>query len=614
MKFVAMVIALVCSYGLFGSSLSAQDGAALFSKHCAGCHEAAGESRAPGRAALKQLSQDRILTVLETGVMFRQGLERTPAERRAIAAFLSDNSAAGEALNPIPRSAFCANGNSFRDPLTGPAWNGWGVTLTNSRFEPADAAGLTPQDVPRLKLKWAFAFPGDINASAQPVIAGGRLYTGSFGRKVYSLDANTGCIYWMIDTESGVRSAISIGPLGGGKFAAYFGDMQGNVYAVDAATGALLWKVKVDDHPSARITAALKYHDGRLYVPVTSTEEIAGEVATYECCKFRGSVVALDAASGKQLWKTYTIEEQARPSKKNRIGTQLYGPAGAGVWNSPTIDVKRNAVYVGTGNDYSYPASSTSDAIMAFDLKTGKINWVHQLMADDKWNSSCRPPGNPTGRGDAINCPDPDAPDADFGASTILVQLKNRREILLAPQKSGITYALDPDRKGAILWQVYVGEVRWGAASDGVNGYFPAIAVGRGGPTKTVADPKNMGSLSAVSLTDGKKIWSVAPLACPPVGVCPQARSAAVTVIPGVVFSGSIDGKLRAYSTTDGKVLWEYDTATNYQAVNGVPAKGGAMESAGQAVVGGMLYANSGYARMGAVAGNVLLAFSVDGK
>lgn len=616
MKHGALWLGSICFFiGSAGEPLRAQEGAALFSKHCAVCHEAGGESRAPGRAALRQLSPERILVVLETGVMYRQGLARTPAERRAIAAFLSDKPLGSEPLNPMPRSAFCDNSaNAFRDPLSGPVWNGWGVTLTNTRFQSAEAAGISPDDVPRLKLKWAFGLPGDINASAQPVVAGGRLFTGSWGRKVYSLDAKTGCIYWMFETESGVRSAISIGPAGGGNFSAYFGDMQSNVYAVDAASGKMLWKVKVDDFPATRITAALKLHDGRLYVPVTSTEEISGETSTYECCKFRGSLVALDAATGKLIWKTYTIPQEARPTRKNRIGTQLWGPSGAGVWNSPTLDLKRNAIYIGTGNSYSSPPANSSDAIVALDMKSGKIRWVRQFTAADMWNSSCRPPNNPTGKGDLINCPEGERPDADFGANTILVELAGGRQILVAPQKSGLVYALDPDRKGEILWQQYAGEVRWGAAADGEKVYSSAASIGRGRPTKAVTDPKTFGGISAIALASGQKLWSVSPLNCDGEGLCGSARPAAITVIPGAVFSGSVDGHLRAYSTQDGRVLWDYDTAVAYQTVNGVTAKGGSIDSAGPAVAGGMLFANSGYARMGGAPGNVLLAFSVDGK
>ncbi len=604
---------LLC-IGMAGAPLCAQEGAPLYKKYCAGCHEAGGESRAPGRDALKQLSPERILVVLESGVMYRQGLVRIPAERRAIAAFLSDKPFGSEPLNPMPQSAFCdSSGSGFRDPLAGPAWNGWGVAPTNTRFQPAETAGISPEEVPRLKLKWAFGFPGDINASAQPVVAGGRLFTGSFGRKVYSLDAKTGCIYWTFETESGVRSAISIGPSAGGGFYAYFGDMQANVYAVDAASGKQIWKAKVDDFPVARITGALKLYEGRLYVPVVSTEEISGEVSAYECCKFRGSLVALDAASGKLLWKTYTIAQPARPTRKNRVGTQLWGPSGSGVWNSPTLDLKRNAIYVGTGNAYSSPPTSTSDAIIAFDMKSGKIRWVRQFTLNDMWNSSCRPANNPTGKGDQINCPEGETPDVDFGASPILVDLKGGRQILLAPQKSGITYALDPDRKGETLWQQQVGEVRWGAAADEERLYAAAASVGMGRLSKAGIDPKTVGTVSAVDLNSGKKLWSVSPLGCDE-RPCGQSRPAAITAIPGVVFSGSVDGRLRAYSTQDGKILWDYDTAIEYKAVNGVRAKGGSIDSAGPAVVGGMLFANSGYARMGAAAGNVLLAFSVDGK
>ena len=299
--------------------LWSQDGEALYRKYCARCHEAGGESPAPSRAALREISPELILNALETGIMDRPGLERTQAERRAIAAFLSDKPFGSDPVNPMPRAAFCqAAGAPFRDPLSSPNWNGWGVTLSNSRFQPSPAAGITAEELPRLQLKWAFGFPGDISVSAQPVIVGGRVFVGSFGRKVYSLDAKTGCVYWEFQPDAGVRTAITIGKVASG-FAAYFSDLGGTAYAVDAATGKQLWKVKVETYPAVRLTGAPTLYNGRLYVPVASGEERMGGVAEYECCKFRGSLVALDAASGRQLWRTYTISEEPKPRGKNKL-------------------------------------------------------------------------------------------------------------------------------------------------------------------------------------------------------------------------------------------------------------------------------------------------------
>ena len=334
----------------------------------------------------------------------------------------------------------CAhNPDGFPQRLDGPRWNGWGVDINNRRFQPAAMAGLTPEQVPRLQLKWAFGFPGALAANAQPTIVGGLLFVGGGDRKVYALDAKSGCTRWAFATEAVVRTAISVGPISGAdQFAVFFGDVRANAYAVNATTGTLLWKTKVEDHPAARIVGAPTLHSGVLYVPVSSFEEATGSKASYQCCTFRGSVVALDSATGRQVWKTYTIPEAPRPTKQNVIGTQLYGPAGAAIWSAPTIDVQRHAVYVATGNSYANPPAETSDAILAFDLATGRMLWHRQITAKDSSVSACY-------GADQTNCPDDHGPDSDFGQSPILASLNTGQRMLVIGQKSGVVHALDPD-------------------------------------------------------------------------------------------------------------------------------------------------------------------------
>jgi polyvinyl alcohol dehydrogenase (cytochrome) len=459
-------------------------------------------------------------------------------------------------------------------------------------------------------LKWAFAFPGASSASAQPVVWGGRLYGGSYEGELYSLDAKTGCIYWSLQTEAAVRGAVSIARAKDGTLTVYFGDMAANVYAASAATGKILWKVKVDDYPLACITASPKLHDGRLYVPVSSREESQVGNPRYECCRFRGSVVALDAAAGKQLWKTYVISGEPRPTQKNRAGTQLYGPSGGAIWNSPTIDVKRNAVYVGTGNDYSTPAVTTSDSIVAFDMNSGKIRWVRQMTQSDIWNSSCRPDGDPS------TCPDADAPDYDFAASPVLVELKGGRRLLIAGQKSGLVYAFDPDHDGKTVWTQRAGKggtsggVMFGPAADSEYVY---VAVSDAKKTNGKPDPSGVGGMVAINLATGEKVWSTPNPPCEEEGPCSPSQAAAVSAIPGVVFAGSNDGHMRAYSAKDGKIIWDYDTVQEYKTVNGVKAKGGSINDGGAAIVGGLLFTNSGYSHhSGVIPGNALLAFSAE--
>jgi polyvinyl alcohol dehydrogenase (cytochrome) len=386
------------------------------------------------------------------------------------------------------------------------------------------------------------------------------------------------------------------------------------MYAVDAATGERLWTRKVDDFPLARVTGAPVLHNGRLYVGIASGEETAGATADYECCRFRGSLVALNSATGEQIWKTYTVDE-TRPTKKNRIGTQLWGPSGVPIWTSPAIDVVRNAVYVTTGNNYSDPATGNSDAFVAFDLDSGKILWSRQVLAADAWNTSCRLP-------DRINCTEADGPDFDFGSPPILVTLANGRRALVAGQKSGIVHAIDPDRKGEILWQERVGKgginggVQWGSAADQSNIYVALSDIGRipvPNSQATVPDPEAGGGMFALRLDNGQRVWHTPPARCGNRERCSPAQSAAVSAIPGAVFSGSVDGHLRAYSAAHGAVLWDFDTVRTYETVNGVPARGGSLNVGGPAISGGMLFVNSGYVQNG-IPGNVLLGFSVDGK
>ena len=385
--------------------LSAQDGAALYKEICASCHEG-GADRAPSRDALRAMTPDRVLAALESGAMVTMTSRRTAAERRAIAEFVTGKSLS-QKLETGPKPEAMCRGGAGQFTLTGPSWNGWGQNTLNARFQDSAAAKLTADQVPRLKLKWAFGFPGELISNAQASIVGGRVFVGSASGTVYSLDAATGCIHWHFQAASWVRSGISIGRIGNSTLA-FFGDGVAMVYAVDAATGKQVLKTKVDDYPVARLTGSPTFYNGRLYVPVASGEEGAGASPDYQCCKFRGSVVALDAGTGKQIWKTYTIDPP-KPTKKNKQGTQLWGPSGAPVWTAPAIDTKRSALYITTGDNYSEPASRTSDAFMAMDLNTGKILWSRQMTPSDAYNVGCRMP-------DTTNCPDSNGPDLDFGA------------------------------------------------------------------------------------------------------------------------------------------------------------------------------------------------------
>ena len=580
---------------------SAQDGRALFDARCATCH-AGTDPRTPTVASLRQRSPESIVDGLTTGAMRVQGNDLSVAERRAVAEYL-----AGRAVAAITPSAagMCVN-PPVLDRSTGVQWGGWGPELTNARYQAKP--GMTAEQLPKLTLKWAFGFPDAANARGLPTVAFGRVFVGSQRGVVYALDMKTGCTIWTFQATAGVRSAIVLGPaVGTAPATAYFGDGRANVYALNAATGVLLWSKKIEEHANATITGTPALFQNRLYVGVASGEEGQGNNAKYECCTFRGSIVALDAATGALAWKTYTIANEPRPLGKNRSGTTRMGPAGAGIWASPTIDAKRRLLYAATGNMYTEPQQTTSDAVMAFSLATGQIAWTAQVTPKDVFVVGCNAANATT----APNCGDDIGPDFDFGNAAMLLTRPDGKDLLVIGQKSGVGWALDPDKKGAVLWQYRAGDgsalggMEFGSASDGTRAYFP-VADGNG---------PHAGEVHAVDIATGERAWTAPPQAvlCGARGRgCTPAILAGVTAIPGALLAGSMDGGVRAYSATSGTVMWQFDTNREFATVNGVSAKGASINGPGPIVAGGMVFVGSGYGSLGGRPGNVLLAFGID--
>jgi polyvinyl alcohol dehydrogenase (cytochrome) len=578
--------------------------AALFERSCSGCHNG-DDPRAPTVDGLRGRSPQAILDALTAGSMRYQGLALSGDERRAVAEYLSGRKLRGTVAGVT--TGACATRPPFADPATAPLWNGWGVSLENTHMQPASQAGLTADQVPRLRLKWAFGFPDTTSAWAQPTVAGGRLFVGSQNGTVYALDAARGCVVWTFTAHGAVRASISIGRRPGAArqagYAAYLSDQQGFVYALDAVTGRRLWERRVEDHPLVRLTGAPALYQDHLYVPTSSYEE-GGKPPGYSCCTFRGSLVALDVRNGEVIWKTFTIAEEPHLLRAYADGTEIRGPAGAAIWSAPTIDVKRGAIYVGTGNTYSGMAQPTADAILAFDLKTGKLRWSHQMATTTPDVFGCV-----VGE---INCGERAGPDFDFGASPVLATLANGRQLVVAGQKSGVVYALDPDKQGQQVWRYRagggsgLGGIQWGIAADGERAYVPVAEIYNPTP----------GGLHAIELTTGARAWFTPPVETLPCGKlsrsCSGAQFSAVTVIAGVVFSPSNDGAIRAYSTKDGAIIWQFDTNHEFPTRNGVRAKGGSMSGPAPVIAGGLLYISSGYGAFGLRPGNVLLAFGAD--
>ncbi len=505
-----------------------------------------------------------------------------------------------------PATGGCPAGSVLPDPASMPMWNGWGNDASNTRFQNEKAAGLTAAQVPKLTLKWAFGFPGVSSASGQPAVVAGRVFVGTTNGMVYSLDAKTGCTHWTFKADGGVRTEITIArvPIDGKPVTiAMFGDIRANAYAIDAQSGTLLWKTKVDDHAVARVTGAPAFANGKLYVPVSSIEEVSGARANYACCTFRGSVVALDAATGKQIWKSYMIPDEPKITGKTSTGTPIWKSAGAAIWTAPTLDVAKNMIYVATGNAYTSPAAPNSDAVVALDMTTGKIQWSSQVTPNDVFVIGCK--------AGVENCPDDVGPDFDFGNAPILRVLAGGRRVLALGQKSGVVYGLAPDEKGKIIWQFRAGKggalggIEWGSAADDQNIYVPVSDV--------LEPSEKAGGLYAVKLSTGERVWHTpAPaLTCTTGPGCTGAQSAPVSVMPGAVFSGSIDGHFRAYSTADGTIIWDFNTMQPFETVNGVKAAGGSIDAAGPVIAGGLVLTNSGYGQWRGKPGNVLLAFGL---
>lgn len=580
-------------------------GEAQYNQLCAACHNGA-LLEAPRIQALSLFEPGRIVESLESGVMSVQGMPLSREQKRQIAFFITGRKHSDDLLSTASFSC--------RPTLNTPVsfasaagWSGWGGDQSNTRHQSV-GAGLSAENVGSLELQWVFAVPGATRSRAQPIVTDELVFVGSQQGVVYALDASNGCPVWTYGAEAEVRGSLFLEAGEDGlPQTLYFGDFNANVYAVDAASGELKWKTEAHEHPRATITGSVTAYDGVVIVPVSSSEIILASRNEYSCCSFRGAVTALDAATGKLRWRTYTTDEP-RPTILNNHGVQQYGPSGAPVWSGPTIDPERGLVYAATGENYSSPATDTSDSVIALSLYSGNIEWVTQLTANDAWNGACSTGG--------ANCPEERGPDYDIGASVIIVKDSAGQDHLLVGQKSGLVYSLDPNDGGKERWRQRVGSggtmggVHWGMASDG-----EALFVGISDlPTK---NPGNVGDphpgMHALDVATGEFRWRQdLPRECEPSPfLCWQGVSAAVSSAGDLVFGGGLDGLLRAYDKRSGEILWTTNTRRDFGTHNGIKATGGSIEADGPVIAGGRVYITSGYEKWGEAPGNVLLVYGL---
>ena len=483
-------------------------------------------------------------------------------------------------------------------------WRFAGHDISDSRTQPLETL-ITTANVGSLAPKWVFATHG--NVSATPTVAGGVVYFPDSGGYLNAVDAKTGKLVWQqqiaaYDGASGSRSRDSPAIYGQRIIVGDNSPKAGGarVLAVSRGTGKLLWNTQVDSHPAAIITGNPVVVGEKVIIGVSSGEEGLAENSTYPCCTFRGSVVALNGKTGQILWKTYTVPPNNGPCTSSNPPKGC-GYSGGAVWDTPAVNSTANAVYVGTGNNYTTPDQATAcekeagelgtsdasctapndyfDSALALDLNTGAIKWGRKVEGWDAWNLACKTKG--TG---ATWCPSAESPDFDFGgAGPNLLKVKGKKLVGIG-QKSGVYWALDP-ASGNVVWSRLVGPgtgeggIQWGTAYDGKRIYVPIADPPPYSVPYTLANGENDsgGSWAALDPPTGNFDWQVAtPGDAPALGPASEAD--------GVVFVGDMapaQANMFALEAATGRQLWSF-------AAEGVV-------NASPAIVEGIVYWGSGY-------------------
>ncbi len=574
--------------------------AEIFSDRCIDCHSG-GVPRAPHLTTFQVMSPDYIFSTLN-GIMSSQAEGLSTNQKIQLSEYITGGKISGN----LPEPNFCTNDVEEINLSKDSAYLEWGYDKENTRYTKSN---LNSSNAKNLKLKWVFAYPSATRARSQPSIAGNTIFVGGQNLFLYALDKETGCVRWRTKTDGEIRSAPAISFSEQGNYV-YVGDYEGNIYKIDPLNGNKIWVKSLRYHPRVILTGSVRVDNNIIYVPLSSREWADGADPEYQCCTFRGGVMALDADTGKEIWTTYSIPVPPKPTGEyNNMGIEILAPSGAPVWNSPTLDNKRNLIYFGTGESYSSPASDTSDSIIAISKDKGGIVWVYQAEEGDAWNMGCFVEAD-------ANCPAQDGPDWDFGASVILADIDNKNSILFAGRKSGHVYALDANNNGKLLWAKRIGKggfaggVHWGMTTDNKS-VFAAVA-----DTNFInkfPGPATPGIYSLDGLT-GKLNWKFTPIdRCPDnkKPACDIGISAALSATNDVVVGGGFDGWIYVLNKETGKLLWEFNTAIDFSSLTKIPSQGGSIESDGPVIVGDNLFINSGYQYGGRLAGNVLLNFEI---
>lgn len=581
-------------------------GAEIFKGICAACHENVA-SRAPSPVLLSIMTPNGVVRALTDGVMRAQGQALSAEDKVHVAQFLTKRKLSETREELAPPAPACGRAEREFDFNRTPPFSGWGLTPGNTHEVPDSISGLTKENIGKLRLKWAVGFSGTIRVRSQPAIGGGSLFIGTQDGVVHSLNMETGCERWRFQADSEIRTAIIISSWKKGDRSGhplvYFDD-ESNIYAIDAVAGKEVWRRKPDGHPKALLTAAPVLYQDRLLIGVSSVEEM-GTSLKYECCTFRGEVVAYSARDGKELWRSYTVDPPAIQGM-NAGGANKWAPAGAAVWSAPAIDVGRNQLYVGTGDNYARPSTATSDAIIAMDLKDGRIKWVYQATKDDVWNTGCA-------WGQRELCPEPEGPDFDFAAAPVIARSSDGIDVVVGAQKSGYVYGINPD-DGKLIWRTKVGRgganggILFGLAAGNSSVFVGVVDSDDGHKTGEALRP----GLYSLDLATGQYNWKRPDSweTCRSRPLCVPGIFAAVTVTSQLVIAGNTDGWLRIHDSATGELLWHYDMTESVRTVGGGQAAGGSMGGATAAVpVEGKLIVPSGYGMVQYTPGNVVLVF-----